>query len=172
MKRVFNYFVLVLCLFLASVADAQVPNWSFSLSNDNQTGLQGSTLVFNGTITNSSGSDLLLTSAGIDFTPNVLQSSYSVDFTDEFLSTGGLIPVTGYSGSVFFVKWDKSVPIGTMEIGTVVLFANSPAQPSSYSQTFTASVFSNTPEPGMLITLVSMGIGSSVLFLYRRRTVR
>ena len=56
-------------------------------------------------MTNDTGADLLLNSLSIDFGTVPDSSFFDVDFTDSFLNMGLVLPVSGYDGPLFFVKW-------------------------------------------------------------------
>ena len=71
-------------------------NWNISISNPNQSGPPGSTLVFDGVITNNTGGDLIFDTVKIPFATSVSPSSFVKDFSDGFLSTLGIIPASGY----------------------------------------------------------------------------
>lgn len=166
MRKAFCYFMLLFFCCLTNISQAQTSNWTFNLTNSEQIGLPGSELVFNGMITNSTGSDLFLTSIGVDFTPDAPSSAYTYDFTDEFLNTSGIIPSSGYNGSVFYVRWDASVPLNTVGDGSVTLFADIPAQPESISMAFRASV---VPAPSAVATFLIGTIPGLAMLMRRYR---
>lgn len=114
-------------------------NWSFTLTNPELSALPGSRLTYNGVLTNNTGSDFLLNDATIDFITSAPASSYNFGLTDAFLDTLGVIPTTGYTGSIFFVEWLASAPVGATGTGTIELSAEAPADPSSLSQSFSAA---------------------------------
>ena len=153
-------------------AVAQSPNWNFELSNPARSGMPGQILTYNGVITNATGSDLTLIAASLDFDSSVPSSIFEYDFTDDFLNTNGIIPISGYSGSIFYFKWLASAPVGTTGAGTVELLADNPADPVSIPITFQASVVpaSLVPEPTTQIAWL-LGVGFSMgLLWYRRRS--
>ena len=144
-----------------------------SLDSPDQSGPPGSTLFYSGSITNTTGTDLFLDLADIAFVTNAPSSSYLRDYSDEFLNTLGIIPLTGYTGPMFVISWLGSAPSGASGDGRFELTAASPATPESLAAGFTASVIGaptpDVPEP-MVGALVMLG--AAVLATRRRRASR
>jgi hypothetical protein len=147
--RFLRYFLLSVCaLVLAPKAFGDPVNWTFTLTNADQSGGPGSALIYDGTITNSTGSDLILDTAKINFETSVQSGFYVKDFSDNFLATLGIIPTSGYSGPIFFIQWNPSVTAGARGTGSLALTAETPASPVSYAPAFSAEVSATTvPEP-------------------------
>jgi hypothetical protein len=147
-------------------------NWNISISNPNQSGPPGSTLVFDGVITNNTGGDLIFDTVKIPFATSVSPSSFVKDFSDGFLSTLGIIPASGYSGPLFFIQWLNSAPMGAVGTGSFVLTAESPANPLSEAPSFAVAVstVSSTPElPSSHFVALSLALlALSRVFLPRR----
>ena len=76
----------------------------------------------------------------IAFVTNAPSSSYLRDYSDEFLNTLGIIPLTGYAGPLFVISWLGSAPSGASGDGRFELTTASPATPESLAAGFTASV--------------------------------
>jgi len=159
-------FAVAQCPACGSTIDAAA-NWDLSLDAPAQSGAPNTLIVYSGAITNTTGSDLVLESAFIDFSSSAPASSYVKDYSDDFLSTLGIIPVTGYQGPLFFIEWLSSAPAGANGIGRFELTADAPASPALLSVDFSASVaVSQVPEPGAVAIIGASLICMAVL---RRR---
>ena len=161
-----------LLLALPTPSRSQIPNWDFALTHDFLSGPPGADLVFAGTITNSTGSDLILNSAGLDFDTVPSSSFFDIDFADEFVNTGLSIPVSGYTGPIFHVLWHADAPIGLSGLGVIEMFADPPGDPESIPLQFTASVVAGTsssvPEPGDFVWIVA-ALSAALLVVRRRK---
>jgi hypothetical protein len=161
--------ILLVALFfgLAPIsASANPVDWSLTLDNPSQSGPAGSALVFSGTITNSTGSDLLLNTAFIDFTAT---GPFAKDYEVNFLSTLGIIPPSGYSGPLFHIQWLPGALPGDSGSGSFQLTASAPISPSLISASFETAVSAATPEPSTLaLVLVSVAL----FFVSRRSSAR
>jgi hypothetical protein len=149
----------------AASGSANSIDWTLALDKLSQTGPAGSTLVFSGTITNSTGADLFLDTAFIDFTAN---GPFAKDYDDNFLSLLGIIPPGGYSGPLFFIQWLPGAVPGDSGTGTFELTAVAPISPSVASVDFSAAV-STVPEP---TTFVLITLPLVLLFIRGPRSFR
>src|SRR4051794_19265420 len=131
--------LLVASLYGTSNTAAAEINWSVLLGNPDQSGTVGTSLVYNGTITNSTGADLFLSTANLTFDTTAPASSYTKGLSDEFLATLGIIPTSGYSGPLFSVTWQTGVSAGMTGLGTFSLTAEDPAFPSIVTSPFSSS---------------------------------
>ncbi len=133
-------------------------NWSVTLDEADLSGGNASLLTFTGTITNDTGGDLLIDAATLDFTASVPASDYTFDLSPEFLDTLGIVPITGYSGPLFFVDWIGAVPPGTTGSGTFELTVALPGDPSSLSVNFSALVTATPASApgGLELTLIGL----------------
>ena len=135
-------------------------DWGITLASPEQAGPPGSTIIYSGTIFNLTGADLFLNTARLNFSPGISDPAYAKDYTDEFLSTLGVIPVSGYTGTLFYVHWLDSAPSGASGAGTFELTAEISGAPVSRASPFKATV-SNAPEPGtwLLVSCALILIG-------------
>ena len=168
MKAVRAGLIAVICA--GTAAHAHASTWSLSLAQPDQTGAPGSTLVYSGTITNTSGSDLTLDAAQLTFTTSVPTALYSKDYSDDFLSTLGIIPSSGYTGALFEITWGASVLPGSTGSGLFALTAGS-ADPTSQLVDFSASVpVPAVPEPAAMFLSSAGGILLIALSARKRNT--
>ena len=168
---------LPIVVFLTALAVAQFPvrgstiaaaTWSLTLDAPAQSGAPNTLIVYSGAITNTTGSDLVLESAFIDFSTSAPASSYLKDYSDDFLSTLGIIPVAGYQGPLFFIEWLSAAPAGAAGTGHFELTADAPASPDLLSVDFSASMaVSQVPEPGAAAII---GAGLICMAVFRRRS--
>lgn len=174
MKRWTVVIMLVLAIGAVSGARAQSAKWQFSLFDAIQSGKPGDTLVYSGRIINNTGKDLTLTGASLDFTSEIADTVYELDFTDRFLSTNGVISTAGYSGSLFYLKWLDTAARGLTGNGTITLSTASPVNPLSITQTFTAATFAPIPETSELLAWSFLGIlfGADLRRRFLRRLTR
>lgn len=174
MRPTFHGIALGLGIFLVgSAIDAQAAsiNWSVTIGNPVQFGTRGTTMVYSGAIVNETGSDLFLDTAFIGFNTSVSPSAYTKDFADEFLATLGIIPTSGYSGPLFFVRWLAGAPDGATGTGTFELTAASPASPVLLAPAFEASLGEATgvPEPDTFTLIWFASGGVAIARHFRRR---
>lgn len=160
------------CL-LSRASTAQLSNWSFALASTSMSGAPDSVLTFEGIITNQTGGEIILDAVSLDFDPAPYPPAYEIDFADEFIDTGLVIPPGGYSGPLFRLHWFPSAPIGAIGIGAVTLFVESPADPDNLSADYSAAVIAAgppvaVPEPG-LTSLLSVVAGGALLLIARGR---
>lgn len=161
-RTLFQLLVATLCLTLAAIsASADTIDWTLTLDHPSQSGPRGSTLVFSGTITNSTGADLFLDTASIDFKAN---GPFAKDYEDSFLGLLGIIPQGGYSGPLFYIQWLPGAVPGDSGVGSFQLTALAPISPSLVSANFQAAV-SSVPEPS---TLALVALPAVLLFVSRR----
>lgn len=162
---------LIVGSFAGQTAQAQTPNWDMMLTNPDQLGMPGDTLIYNADLTNGTGADLSLNGIALDFGTDPASSFYDVDFTNDFLNLGFVIPASGYNGSLFFVTWHPDATAGLMGTGLVRLDADIPATPSSISLPFSAGipVINDVPEPGKIALLMGLAVPGSVFLLRRRQ---
>jgi len=133
-------------------------NWTLTLTNASQSGQAGSTVFFNGAITNGTGGDLFIDTASLDFNANAPASSYEFDLDPRFVDTLGIIPTSGYVGPLFFVQWLPTAPIGTTGDGTFEVDVAGPGDPTSRSVTFSAQVVAPNaavPQPMTLLLVMA-----------------
>lgn len=154
--------LVILLLFALPTASLSQTNWDFALTQDALSGPPGSTLVFAGSVTNATGSDLILNSAGLDFDTFPSSSFFDIDFADEFINTGLTIPQSGYTGPIFFVRWHADAPASLQGTGIIEIFADPPADPESILHEFSASVspagpppVNGVPEPGVVVLMAA-----------------
>jgi hypothetical protein len=143
-------------LFFSAALQAAPINWSISLVASTLSGAAGTDLIFDGIITNNTGTDLLLDSSAVQFTTTAPSSSYITGYAPDFLDTLGDIPTNGYSGALFTTTWLASAPSGATGTGFFDLTAEAPANPSALSVAFSASLSGTTtatPEPGGVTVL-------------------
>lgn len=126
-------------------------DWTLSLATPAQIGAPGSTVTYNGTITNSSGSSLAI-DANIGFTASPATQGFTVSFSSAFLALNLAVPTSGYTGPIFDVTWDSDVPSGTTGAGTLEMNAVAGANPGVVSAAFQLK----TPGVG---TFCSEGVG-------------
>jgi len=131
-------------------------NWNLSLTNPNQGGPPGTLLVFNGVISNTTGSELVLDAATLGFDILTDPSYYILDLDPAFIDTLGIIPTSGYHGPLFFIQWSLLAPLGATGAGTFEVGA-ALADPVSRTVEFSASVGPTgavpVPEPASLILM-------------------
>jgi hypothetical protein len=175
-KRIEHIWAALSCLLFAvcSASAFAVPitdtgvNWSITLDEADRAGGPGSTLSFTGTISNGTGSDLLINDATLDFAASVPAPDYTFDFAPEFLDTLGIVPLAGYKGPLFFVVWSSVVPEGTTGAGALEVTIALPGDPSTLSVNFTAAITeSPVPTPGSFELVFA---GFVALFASRVRT--
>jgi hypothetical protein len=157
------YWAVIVSLFIASASYGA--QWNVTLDQPSQSGSPGSPIVFSGTITNSTGSDLFLGTGAINFSS---AAPFTKDYADDFLSLLGIIPANGYSGPLFFIQWNPGAPAGSSGIGTFVLTVPAPISPSSISVDFGASVASTTTTPELSSVSLTV-IGFLLLAVIRGR---
>lgn len=150
-------------------ATAAPINWDVALDTPFLSGAAGETLVFTAMISNDTGAELLLDLGTIVFEP-VPSAPFVAQFADEFLLTLGIIPISGYSGPLFFIQWGAGVLPGTTGTGRVELSAFAPASPLSLAPDFSAAVAGAgaVPEPAT-ITLIAIGLLAVARDRRRRR---
>lgn len=168
MRPLWTCWIFLFWLVSPIAIEAQEANWDFSLTNPIQSGIAGQRLVFNGIITNSTGDALVFSSVSLDFQTDPASNYYNLDFTDEFLNTGLVIPSSGYNGSMFFVEWLPSAPADLTGTGTLDLTADGLALPNSIIVSFSAATTA-TPAPDALITAMMGTIPGVSLLLQRRK---
>jgi len=173
--RFVSYLTLACALVASAHLEAAPANWAVTLTQSSISGQAGTTLIFGGTITNNSGTDLLFDSASIDFVTTAPASSYVKDYAPDFLATLGDITTGEYTGGLFTITWLSSAPLGATGSGSFNLIAAPPADPTSVSVSFAASLsgVSSIPEPPSAATvaagLLTLAICGSAL---RRRSSR
>lgn len=117
--------------------------WAFALTDPDQPYAEGANLVYHGTIQNLTGADLFLASVDLDFRPNAPAGTYACDLAEEFLATGGIIPVSGYSGPLVVVRWISAPPVGAVGTGSIRLGVNPGLSPLSAGREFR---YSSSPQ--------------------------
>lgn len=120
-----------------------VDQWAFTLTDVDQPYTAGTNLVYHGTIQNFIGSDLFLASVDLDFRPHAPAGTYTCDLAEEFLATGGIIPVNGYSGPLVVVRWISAPPVGAVGTGIIRLGVNPSLSPLSAEREFR---YSSSPQ--------------------------
>lgn len=165
-----------LALILAGGASAQTTNWDFELSAPDQIGLPGTMLVYNGFLSNNTGSPLSLTGLTLDPPAGSSTSNYTIDFAPEFLGalqdTGFAIPTTGYTGPIFDVNLAPAAALGTIVEGSATLSVDIPGDPDSILQPFTATAALPVPEASTIISfglLLALGLGATAVSVRRRK---
>ena len=162
LARVFTALMLVALLpagAFAAPITASGTNWSITLSEADRTGPPGSILTYSGSIGNTTGSDLFIDAATLNFTASAPSSDFKFDLAPEFLDTLGIIGVSSYNGPLFFVEWFATAP-GTTGTGTFELTAAPPGNPTTLSVAFSAAATKRVvPTPGSLPLLLVGLIG-------------
>lgn len=130
-------------------ARAQTANWDFTLALSDLSGSPGSTLTYSGTIRNDTGGDLTITGVSLDFDTSPHADVFDLDFADEFVNTGLVLPAAGYAGPLFLLRWHPDAAPDLFGFGTVEAFADTPADPVSIPQAFTAHVLAGGPAPAV-----------------------
>jgi hypothetical protein len=141
-----------IALRFAESAQAIDANWGIVLDAAAQTGAPGSTVSYSGRIVNDTGTALLIDSSALSFSAS---SQAFFDFAEAFIDTLGVIPIGGYSGSLFFVAWADTVSPGTLGTGTLTLSVGSPGNPRMLLVAFSSNIPDGlaAPEPAMLMLL-------------------
>ena len=168
MKTTVLFSMLAVSLIAGAPVMAQLPAWDLCLTNPIQTGASGETLIFEGTITNNTGSELNLTNASLRFDTEPLSTEWTLDFTDDFLNTGLTVPSAGYSGSLFSLQWSPSAPQGLQGLGTITMETG--VSPSSLERPFVARISSTVPEPNVMILM--LGSAGGMLSLVGSRRIK
>jgi hypothetical protein len=157
-------FVVLLCILSVSGVHAQ-QLWGLSLLDPIQCGPPGSILTFHGTITNYAGvplQGLLVVTA-----PGAHLSTFGFDPALSAALTGGVLPVEGFSGSIFYLGWTNDAPIGyqfTRSLEGSFLIPG--ATYESHAVEYTAGVCAGpVPEPRTLFLLAGGLVG---LIVFRR----
>ena len=146
---------------IAAPITAAGNNWAMTLDEAAKTGPRGSLLTYIGNIANLTGADLLINVANLDFNATTPATNYSFDLAAEFLDTLGIIPASGYSGPLFFVRWASSAPVGTTGSGVFELTIDVPGDPAVLSVAFSGNVSkgADVPSPGVLGLLIAGLLG-------------
>jgi len=168
MKRLL--LIVLLSVMVSSGTHAQTADWTFTLTDPTQSAVPGSTSVYDGTITNFTGGDLILDTTNLSFVTAAPASTYTYDFVDGFVNTLGVIPTSGYSGPIFSIQWLPSAPVGATGVGAVDLVAEAPANPSSLNQSFSSTV-QPVPEASSY-TIMTLGLLLIAVQVVRRKAVR
>lgn len=169
--------LIVIIWFAVSAANAQVANWSIELLNPNQlSSVVGESLVYNGRITNLTGSELILLGDNLSFSATSDSTTYSFGLSESYLALDGLIPITGYEGPIFYVQWLPSAPAGASGDGVLTLSAQMPADPQDLASNFTSGIATTAPEPSSIALFLSCTFALHVLAgglrTRRKRTLR
>jgi len=149
------------CLLATTPAFAGI---SISVTPDTQTGFDGQTLSYFGTVTNTTGSDVVITSPyGANDNPQITQ-------TDTFATPQTFTAGQSFTGELFTVTIGPNVAPGVYH-GIYGLSAHSVsggADQSGQFNYFTNVVPTPTPEPGTL-GMLSAALGAAVVAGKRRR---
>ncbi len=144
-------------------------NWSFTLDEDELSAPAGSSIIFTGSIQNNTGFDLSIVGANIGFSLEEEEEEegeeeeeidIGLDLADDFLLTGGIIPIAGYVGPLFVVRWGdlEGEAEGT---GIFELIADLPGDPASLSVEFEAELEepAAVPVPSTLLLALLGSLG-------------
>lgn len=110
--------------------------WDLELTNANQPAVVGTPLVYSGLIDNRTGTNVLINGMSFQFYSPAVEQSYVLDWAPELIKTGGLIPVNGYRGPLFTLRWLAAPPVASMNSGEAYIVADSPAVPQVASAAF------------------------------------
>jgi hypothetical protein len=168
--------VLALATFWSTAGHATpIVDWSLTLTEPQQAGPPGTTLVYNGVITNFTGEEIVLGIIAVGFSANPPPAStYVIDFTDEFLDTLGIIPASGYNGSILFVEWLAAAPVGLTSTAMVLLWTEDAPDAEPLSAEFSARVapLAPVPESGTaLFVIAGLLVAAGRISFARRRAV-
>lgn len=141
-------------------------NWGIMLDTPDVSGSPGNMLTYTGTISNNTGSDLLL--LGLNLTPSdgYVDSNFAVQFANDFNTEMAInlytIPSAGYQGALFEVDVLPTATIGSVLYGTFELSVDAPGTPITitalFSTTVVAPPIATVPEPGACVVLGSLSL--------------
>ena len=116
-----------------------VGDWEIELTNPVQEAAAGATLIYNANVRNRTGADILLTDLHLALTTPAPVLAYEVDWAQSFLDTGGVIPLSGYSGPLIALRWLVDPPVGSITQGTLELTTDAAVSSSTLRADFTSS---------------------------------
>jgi hypothetical protein len=138
-------------------------NWSLSLDEPRQRGPSDARLTYSGRIANKTSTDLFLEHILVSVTAD---ADIRTDFTDDFLSMLSVIPVGGYTGTLFYIEWLDGARVGSRGTGTFEIGAAAPGFPVVITVDFEAEI-ADIPESNTIVLLLS-GAASMVLARQQR----
>lgn len=112
--------------------------WSLRLTAADQPASIGAPLVYRAVIDNQSGDKLFLNGLSLLLGSTAPKESYALDWSPEFLGTGGVIAASGYSGPLFSLRWLSNPPVGTVNAGMVTLNGDSSVDPMTLTAAFSS----------------------------------
>ncbi|MSV28103.1 MAG: PEP-CTERM sorting domain-containing protein [Bryobacterales bacterium] len=152
MSRILALFA-VLALSVPAFGDAL----GFSLDSAVQSGLPGTDVIFTGTLTNLSGTDLFLTDIGYTFiAPGGLYLTPDLNFFFQNVP-GVLLDGESYSDVVFMISIAAGAPKALYKGLATILGGDTPVS-SGFLAAVAFQIDSSVPEPGV-VGLVMAGLG-------------
>lgn len=85
-------------------------SWSLTVTNADTPITPGTTVVYQGVISNRTGAEIDFDLGDLSFVMGAAEGSYTFEYAPELLETGGIVPVAGYAGPLFLVHWIAAPP--------------------------------------------------------------
>ena len=114
-------------------------DWQLVISDADQPASTNGTVVYHGSIINNTGEDIVLSVLDLSFSMAAAPGAYVYTLAPEFLSTGGLIPASGYTGPLLVVTWSDAPDAGSFGSGSLALTAETNLNLAPINASFSSS---------------------------------
>lgn len=129
-------------------------DWSITILSAHHEAVVGTNLVYDAIIQNDTGDELFLSDLSLWFRTPATKGTYALDWSPEFLDTGGLISTNGYTGPLVTLRWLSTPPAGAVSVGEIELVTDD----SVLTPVITAEFSSGLPAPSLSIAQADGGV--------------